>query len=209
MHMIFFYILAQKETHTLMKKINFLIALVVSSSAVFAQTTWTIDNVHSKIGFSVTHMAVAETEGKFKDYQGTVVTKSENDFDGAEVTFTAKVASIDTDNERRDGHLKSPDFFDAEKHPEITFKGTLVKNGAKYKLKGDFTMKGVTKKVEFDVTGGQTVNTGRGTKSGFKFRGTINRQDYGLTWSNKAPGGELVVGDEVELDIKVELDKKA
>lgn len=191
-----------------MKKINFLLALLISGTTVFAQSSWTIDNVHSKIGFSVTHMAVAETEGKFNEYQGTVVSKSQN-FDGAEVSFTAKVSSIDTDNERRDGHLKSADFFDAEKYPDITFKGNLVKSGAKYKLKGDLTMKGITKPVEFDVTGGQTVDTGRGTKSGFKFTGTINRQDYGLTWNNKTPGGELVVGDEVELVVKVELDKKA
>ena len=192
-----------------MKKLSFLLGLLVTGSVAFAQTTWTIDNVHSKIGFSVTHMAVAETEGKFNDYQGTVVSKSD-DFNGAEVTFTAKAASIDTDNERRDNHLKSPDFFDAEKFPDLTFKGNLVKNAAgKYKLVGDLTMRGVTKKVEFDVTGGQTVNTGRGIKSGFKFRGTINRQEYGLSWANKVPTGEMVVGDEVELNIKVELDKKA
>jgi polyisoprenoid-binding protein YceI len=191
-----------------MKKVNFLFALLLVGSAASAQTTWTIDNVHSKIGFSVTHMAVAETEGKFNEYQGTVVSKSE-DFNGAEVSFTAKTASIDTDNERRDGHLKSPDFFDAAKFPEISFKGNLVKDGAKYKLKGDLTMHGVTKAVEFDVTGGSTVNTGRGLKSGFKFRATLNRKDYGLTWANTTPTGEMVVGDEVELNIKVELDKKA
>ncbi len=197
-----------KTKYTLMKKLHVLIVLLAAGSSVFAQTTWTIDNVHSKVGFSVTHMAVAETEGKFNEYQGAVVTKSDN-FDGAEVTFTAKVASIDTDNERRDGHLKSADFFDAEKFPELSFKGNLVKSGSGYKLKGDLTMKGVTKQVEFDVKGGQVVNTGRGMKSGFKFTGTINRQDYGLTWSNKTPGGEMVVGDEVELNVKVELDKKA
>ncbi|HYF67028.1 MAG TPA: YceI family protein [Ohtaekwangia sp.] len=192
-----------------MKKLNLLLALLTVGSVSFAQTTWTIDNVHSKIGFSVAHMGVAETEGKFSEYEGTVVTKSPKDFDGAEVTFSAKAASIDTDNERRDGHLKSADFFDVEKYPTITFKGNLVKDGAKYKLKGDFTMHGVTKKVEFDVTGGSTVDTGRGIKSGFKFTGVINRQDYGLTWSNKVATGELVVGDDVELSIKVELDKKA
>jgi polyisoprenoid-binding protein YceI len=192
-----------------MKKINLLLAILIAgSTTVFAQTTWKIDNAHSKIGFSVSHMAVAETEGKFNDYQGTVVTKSA-DFNGAEVNFTAKVSSIDTDNERRDGHLKSPDFFDAEKYPEITFKGNLVKKGKGFQLVGDFTMHGVTKKVTFDVTGGNTVDTGRGIKSGFKFSSKINRQDFGLTWANKTAGGEMVVGDEVELSIKVELDKQA
>jgi polyisoprenoid-binding protein YceI len=190
-----------------MKKLNLLFVLLATGITAMAQTTWTIDKSHSKIGFSVTHMVVAEAEGKFNDYQGSVVTKSD-DFNGAEVTFSAKVASVDTDNDRRDNHLKSPDFFDAEKYPEISFKGNLVKTGAKYKLKGDLTMKGVTKKVEFDVTGGQIINTGRGFKSGFKFTGTVNRQDYGLSWANKTPGGEMVVSDEVELIIKVELDKK-
>jgi len=191
-----------------MKKINVLIGLLLVTGSVFAQTTWNIDKVHSKIGFSATHMVVAETEGTFKDYAATVVSKTD-DFNGAEVTFSAKVASISTENERRDGHLKSADFFDAEKFPEVTFKGTLVKDGGKYKLKGDFTMKGVTKPVVFDVTYGGSLNTGKGVKAGFKLNGTINRQDYGVSWSNKLAGGEAVVGDDIQLIIKVELDKQA
>jgi polyisoprenoid-binding protein YceI len=191
-----------------MKKINVLIVLLLVTGSVFAQTTWNIDKVHSKIGFSVSHMVVSETEGSFKDYTASVVSKSE-DFDGADVTFSAKIASINTENEKRDGHLKSPDFFDAEKFPEITFAGKLVKDGGKYKLKGDFTMKGVTKKVEFDVTYGGSINTGRGVKAGFKLNGTINRQDYGVAWANKLASGEAVVGDDVQLTIKVELDKQA
>lgn len=191
-----------------MKKLNVLSVLLLVAGSVVAQTNWNIDKVHSKIGFSVTHMVVAETEGVFKDYTGTVVSKSD-DFNGAEVNFTAKVASINTENERRDGHLKSPDFFDAEKFPEISFKGNLVKEGNKYKLKGDFTMKGVTKPVEFDVTYGGSIDTGRGMKAGFKLNGTINRQDYGVTWANKLASGEAVVGDDVQLTIKVELDKQA
>lgn len=191
-----------------MKKLNLLIGLLLVTGSVFAQTTWNIDKVHSKIGFSVSHMVVSETEGSFKDYTASVVSKSE-DFDGADVTFSAKIASINTENEKRDGHLKSPDFFDAEKFPEITFAGKLVKDGGKYKLKGDFTMKGVTKKVEFDVTYGGSINTGRGVKAGFKLNGTINRQDYGVAWANKLASGEAVVGDDVQLTIKVELDKQA
>lgn len=191
-----------------MKKTYFaLVALLISGTVVAQQSTWNIDKVHSKIGFSITHMVVAETEGLFKDYTTTVISKAD-DFNGAEVSFTAKVASIFTDNERRDGHLKSADFFDAEKFPEVSFKGILVKDGNKYKLKGDFTMKGVTKNVEFDVTYGGRINTGRGEKAGFKVLGSINRQEYGLSWSNKTPGGEMVVGDEVQLNIKVELDKQ-
>ena len=190
-----------------MKKISVLMMALLVSGSMLAQSTWTIDKVHSKIGFSVSHMVVSETEGSFKDYTGSVVSKTD-DFNGAEVSFTAKVASIDTENERRDGHLKSADFFDAEKFPEISFKGNLVKDGKKYKLKGDFTMKGVTKKVEFDVTYGGKIDTGRGEKAGFKVLGVINRQDYGVNWSNKLASGEMVVGDEVSLNIKIELDKQ-
>ncbi len=182
--------------------------LMFAAGSALAQSTWTIDKAHSKIGFNVVHMAVSEVEGNFRDFDASIVTKSA-DFDGAQITFTAKTGSIDTGNERRDNHLRSDDFFNAEKHPEIAFSGSLVKQGAKYKLKGNLTMHGVTKAVEFDVTFGGTVNTGRGEKAGFRINGKINRQDYGLTWSNKTPGGELVVSDQVEIIGKIELDKKA
>jgi len=182
----------------------FSLAIVAST---FAQTTWTIDKSHSKVGFNVIHMAVSDVEGKFNDFDGTIVSKSE-EFNGAEISFVARTTSIDTDNERRDTHLKSPDFFEAEKFPEITFKGNLVKDGGKYRLVGDFTMKGVTKKVEFDVTYGGSINTERGAKAGFKLSGSVNRQDYGLSWNNKLKGGELAVSDNVDLIVKIELNKK-
>lgn len=189
------------------KLIALLFSLVVIPSA-FAQTTWTIDKSHSKVGFNVVHMAVSEVEGKFNEFDGTIISKSD-DFNGAEISFVAKTTSIDTDNDRRDTHLKSPDFFEAEKFPEITFKGNLLKKEGKYKLVGDFTMKGVTKKVEFDVTYGGSIATERGAKAGFKLSGSLNRQDYGLSWNNKLAGGELAVSDNVELIVKIELNKKA
>lgn len=191
-----------------MKKINTLFALLLLTGVAFAQTTWTIDKNHSKVGFNVTHMGVSEVEGKFNEFDGTVLAKSD-DFNGAVIEFTSKTASIDTDNEKRDGHLKSPDFFEAEKYPETKFKGTLVKDGGKYKLKGDLTMHGVTKPVELDVTYGGTVDTGKGKKAGFKLTGKVNRKDYGLKWDNKVPTGELIVSDDVEIVAKIELDKKA
>jgi polyisoprenoid-binding protein YceI len=193
----------------MMKRFNTVLTMLAfAAGSAFAQTTWTIDKAHSKIGFNVTHMAVSEVEGNFRDFDGSLVSKAD-DFNGAEVTFTAKTASIDTDIERRDNHLKSADFFDAEKYPELSFKGNLVKQGGKYKLKGNLTMRGVTKPVEFDVTYGGKINTGKGEKAGFKIIGKLNRQDYGLTWNNKVPTGELVVGDEVDIIGKIELDKKA
>jgi len=192
-----------------MKKLNTLIVLLLfAAGSTFAQDTWQIDKAHSKIGFSVPHMAISEVEGNFREFDATLVSKSE-DFHGAEVTFTAKTASIDTDNDRRDNHLRSEDFFHAEKYPELSFKGNLVKKGNKYTLKGNLTMHGVTKAVEFEVTYGGKMSTGRGEKAGFKILGKVNRQDYGLTWSNTTPTGELVVGDEVSIIGKIELDKKA
>lgn len=203
------YLHSNKKSKNNMKRFNTVFAvLVFAAGSAFAQTTWTIDKAHSKIGFNVTHMAVSEVEGNFKDFDGSLVTKAA-DFNGAEVTFSARTASIDTDIEKRDNHLKSPDFFDAEKHPEIAFKGNLVKQGGKYKLKGNLTMHGVTKPMEFDVTYGGTINTGKGEKAGFKISGKLNRHDFGLTWNNKVPTGELVVSDEVEIIGKIEVDKKA
>ena len=159
------------------------IVMVLAVTAATAQTTWNIDKGHSKIGFNVTHMVVAEVEGEFRDYEGSVVATTD-DFNGATVEFTAQVGSIDTENERRDGHLKSDDFFNAEKFPTITFKGNIVKEGNKYKLKGDFTMRDVTKPVTFDVVYNGSVDTGRGMKAGFKVNGTVKRFDYGFLISD-------------------------
>ncbi|MCU0369642.1 MAG: YceI family protein [Cyclobacteriaceae bacterium] len=191
-----------------MKKLNLIAAFLLVAGMASAQGTWKIDKSHSKVGFSAVHMVVSDTDGNFNDFDASVVSKSE-DFNGAEVEFSAKVASINTENEKRDGHLKSADFFDAEKFPDIKFKGTLVKEGGKYLLKGKFTMKDVTKDVVFNVTYGGTINTGRGFKAGFKLNGSINRQDYNLKWANKLQDGSAVVGDEITINCKIELDKQA
>lgn len=191
-----------------MRKIGILAAIVWISVASFGQTTWTLDKNHTTIGFTTTHMVVSEVDGRFNQFDGKVVSKSD-DFDGASIEFTAQVASVSTENERRDNHLKSDDFFSAEKYPAIKFEGTLVKDGGKYKLKGKLTMRDVTKEVNFDVTYGGTVDTGRGVKAGFKITGTINRQEFGLKWANKLASGDLVVADDVQIVCRVELNKAA
>ncbi len=185
-----------------MKRVNLLAAALFISGFAVAQTNWTIDKSHSNITFTVTHMVVAETSGSFRDFEGTVASKTD-DFVGAEVTFTAKTASINTENENRDKHLKSDDFFSAEKFPEIKFKGNIVKEGGKYLLKGDFTMRDVTKPVAFDVVYKGTL----GNKAGFKLNGVINRFDYGLKWDRALEAGGLVVGQDVVIACNVELNK--
>lgn len=201
-----------------MKKLNAVLALVFLASASFAQTNWAIDKAHSKIGFNVTHMVVSEVEGYFKDYDAKIVSTTD-DFSGATVEFTAKAASVFTNNDYRDAHLRGEgnrddDFFGVAKYPEIKFAGTLTKEGGKYVLKGNLTMRDVTKPVTLDVTYGGRVKTPNqknpnGEKAGFKIKGKINRKDYGLKFSAALQDGNLVVSDEVELDIKIELNKQA
>ncbi|MGE0773334.1 MAG: YceI family protein [Cyclobacteriaceae bacterium] len=191
-----------------MRKISMLAGVLGFSIVSFAQTTWNLDKNHTTIGFTTTHMVVSEVDGRFTEFDGKVVSKSD-DFDGAEVEFTAQVASVSTENERRDNHLKSDDFFSAEKYPTISFKGKLMKDGGKYKLQGQLTMRDVTKDVTFDVTYGGSVDTGRGVKAGFKITGTINRQEFGLKWANKLASGDLVVADDVQIICRVELNKAA
>ena len=190
-----------------MKRTILLLFVTLLVGGASAQSTWTVDKSHSKIGFSVTHMVVAETEGQFKTFDINVNTPKD-DFNGAAVEFTADVASIDTENEKRDGHLKSEDFFNAEKYPAITFKGKLEKVGAKYQLKGDLTIKETTKPVTLDVAYGGNVKAFGGERAGFKVTGSIKRFDYGLKWDKTIEDGSLVVGDEVQIIGKIELQKK-
>jgi polyisoprenoid-binding protein YceI len=196
-----------------MKKI-ILSALALVSSAAIAQVNWKVDASHSKVGFSVTHLMVSETEGKFKVYDGKVSSKSETDFTDANIEFTADAASVNTEDEKRDAHLKSADFFDAEKYPKLTFKATSMKPNLKkgktaYDLEGDLTMHGVTKKVKLSAIGAsKTVKDPWGNiKYGFKVTGVINRKDYGLNWNAALETGGVVVSDEVKLDINIELNK--
>ena len=193
-----------------MKKTLFsvLAVILIGSQALKAQTKWALDKSHTDIRFTATHMVISEVDGEFKEVDGTVETTSD-DFVGAQVQFVAKVASIDTDNERRDGHLKSDDFFNAEMYPEIKFNGKIVKEGDNLFLVGDFTMRDVTKPIKFDVKyNGQVPGRG-GRKAGFKINGSIDRFEYGLKWDNAMETGELVVSKEIQITCNVELNEVA
>ena len=191
-----------------MNKISILfisILLVVSLSA--QPTKWGFDPAHSKVKFSVAHMMISEVDGQFNKYDGTVSAEQKN-FSDAQISFTIDVNSIDTDNADRDKHLKSPDFFNTDEHPSISFKSTGMKpdGEGKYKLTGDFTMLGVTKPITLDVKFGGTIKDPYGnTKAGFKITGTINRNDWGLKYNSVMDTGGLMIGEEVDIVCNIEL----
>lgn len=171
-----------------------------------AQSTWKTDNSHSNVKFTVTHLVVSEVDGTFRVYDGTIQS-AKPDFTDATINFSVDVSSINTDNEMRDKHLKSDDFFNAEKFPKMTFKGTSMKKvGAnQYTLEGDLTIRDITKKVKFDVTYGGTVNDPWGnTKAGFKAKGSINRFDYNLKWNTITEAGGAVVGKDVTISLNLQ-----
>lgn len=177
-----------------------------------SQTNWKVDGSHSKIGFSVTHLMVSETEGKFKIYEGSVTSKSETDFTDSKIEFSIDVNSINTDDEKRDAHLKGNDFFDAAKFPKMVFKAASMKPGkikGTYDLEGDLTMHGVTKKIKLVAIGAaKTVKDPWGNiKYAFKITGTLNRVDYGLKWNAALEAGGVVVSEDVKIDITIELAK--
>ncbi len=191
------------------KFILFIITFLFSNS-VFSQTEWKIDTKHSSINFSVSHLVVSETEGRFKNFDGKIISTKES-FEDAEIEFTIDVNSIHTDNIDRDNHLKNDDFFAAEKFPQMKFKSSSFKKISenKYKLIGNMTIRDVTKKVELDVTygGTKTIAAWNMTKAGFKISGVLNRFDFGLKFDKTLETGELIVGKDVEISCKIELDK--
>lgn len=185
------------------------VALMTAAAGVNAQSKWNVDASHSNVKFSVSHLVVSEVEGSFRKFDGTIESPSD-DFNNANISFTVDVASINTDNEKRDEHLKSDDFFNAEKYPKMTFKSTSFKKGKgnHYTLEGNLTIRDVTKKMKFDVTYGGTIKDPWGnTKAGFKTTATISRKEFGLKWNNMMEAGGAVVGDEVTMTLKLEFGK--
>ena len=178
------------------------------STNAFAQN-WTLDKSHSKVEFSVQHLVISDVTGYFKTFDAKFNAKND-DFADTDIDFTIDVNSINTDNENRDGHLKSDDFFHAEKYPTILFKSKSLKkiSDAKYKLIGDLTIRDVTKTVEWDALFGGTAVAWGQTHAAFKISGTINRFDFGLKLDKKIETGGLVVGKDVTITANIELTKK-
>ena len=194
-----------------MKNIIFpFLFLTVLTNAAAQKTTWGFDGSHAKVGFSISHFGISETEGKFTRFNGTVLSERP-DFSDAKINFSIEVASINTEDAKRDEHLRSADFFDVAKYPSISFNShSLVPAGKnKYKLTGSFTMHGITRDITLDVLyKGTVVDPYKNTKAGFKITGAIDRTKYGLVWNGVLAAGGVLVGNEVALDINIELIKK-
>jgi polyisoprenoid-binding protein YceI len=166
--------------------------------------TWTIDPAHSEVGFSVRHLMVSKVRGSFKTFEGTI-TIAENPLD-SRVEARIDASSVDTREENRDNHLRSSDFFDVEKHPQITFVSTAVRPaGSDYRVTGDLTIHGVTRPVELDLEfNGVNADPWGGQRAGFSATTEISRADYGIEFNIPVDGGGVVVGDKIKINIEVE-----
>lgn len=184
-----------------MKKVLFFL-LALGFVTAQAQTNWKVDPGHSTVGFGITHMMISTTEGTFKDFSVELDSKEMKNFEGATSSATIQVNSVDTDNEKRDGHLLTEDFFDAEKYPEITFTSTSFKKDSdtKYTITGDVTMHGVTKAATFEAKlVGVADDPWGNTRSGWKATTTLDRTEFGMD------GSTGMVGTEVEITLNLEM----
>lgn len=169
--------------------------------------TWNIDPTHSEIQFKVKHLVISTVTGNFKSFNGALETEGDS-FENASVSFEADIDSITTNNEDRDNHLKSDDFFNAEQFPKLTFESTSFTSTGDntYELTGNLTIRDITKEVTLNVEHGGTVDDPYGqTKAGFEISGSINRKEFGLKWSAVTEAGSVVVGDEVKLQLNVQV----
>lgn len=178
-------------------------------SAAETTGTYDIDPRHSYIGFRVLHMGLAEVPGSFRDFSGTI-NYDGKDVSKSSVNFSAKVMSVDTGVAPRDNHLRTADFFEVEKYPEMTFKSTKIeKKGKNWNVTGDFTLKGVTKQITIPfMINGMLKDDKGNVKMGFSAQTTINRQDYGVKYGNKLPDGTLAISDMVKIDLQLEAGMK-
>ena len=173
-------------------------------------STWKLDSLHSQVQFKVKHLVVTTVTGHFSKFDASMEA-SKDDFTDAKITFEAEVNSVSTGNEQRDNHLKSDDFFNAEKFPKIKFVSTGVKKNddEHYKLEGNITLRDVTKPISLDVVYGGTVKNPYGvTVAGFEISGKLNRKEFGLKWHAATEAGQIVVSDDVRLEVTVEMAKQ-
>jgi polyisoprenoid-binding protein YceI len=175
-----------------------------------AKTKWAIDATHSEISFRVKHLMISNVKGNFNDFSAEIFT-SDNSVATSDVKVVINAASVDTANADRDGHLKSPDFFDVENHKEIIFTGKSVQtiDNENYKLTGNLTIKGISREITLDIEfGGLMKDPWGNEKAGFTVNGKINRRDWGLNWNAALEAGGVMVSDEVKISAEIELVKQ-
>lgn len=172
---------------------------------------WKLDPAHSELQFKVKHLMITTVTGSFNQFDLQVESASEDFSSAKKIEFTADVNSISTNNEQRDAHLKSADFFNAEQYGQIKFTGTQYESkGDEAKLHGNLTIKGITRPITLNVEfGGVVVDPYGQTKAGFTVSGKISRKEFGLTWSAVTEAGQVVVSDEIKLQAEIQLVKQA
>jgi len=176
----------------------------MNNTATLTKTTWAIDNAHSEITFKVRHMMIASVTGKFEQFEASAETEDEN-LAGAEFSFSAKTASVNTNATDRDNHLRSADFFDSETYPEMKFESTHVTEN---EVVGNLTIKNITKEVRLKLENGGTGKDPWGnTRIGFTVNGKINRKDWGLNWNAALETGGVLVSDEVTINAEIQFVK--
>ena len=170
------------------------------------KTKWALDPTHSELAFKVRHMMITNVKGEFRKFDGSLLTEG-SDFTKSSIDVTIDASSIFTNEDKRDGHLKSGDFFDVENYPTLSFQGKSFKKlyDDEYKLKGVLTIKGVSKEVELDVEfGGINKDPWGNEKAGFSVEGKINRKDFGLNWNAALETGGVLVSEEVKISAEVQ-----
>lgn len=176
-----------------------------------ATVNWIADAAHSEIGFRVKHLMITNVKGNFTDFSANVTTEDE-DFGKADISFSANLASVNTGNEQRDGHLRSADFFDVENHPQMTFKSTSVSGydgSSDFQVHGDLSIRGQAHPVTLDVEfGGVAKDPWGNTKAGFTITTKINRKHWGLVWNAPTEAGGLLVSEDVKIHIDLQLLKQ-
>src|SRR6056297_4202115 len=198
------------KKHTIMRNLGLLviISMLTGISGYGQKETWTFDQPHTNVGFSATYLGVTEVSGKFNSYSATVLS-GKDDFPDAEIEISIQAGSINTDNDKRDDHLRSEDFLYVEEYPEITFTSSSLQqvDGKNYRMKGELTIRGKTHEVTLNVKYSGIVEAMGKTRAGFKVTGTINRFDYNVDWNKSFTKG-LVVSEEIEIICDVNLVKE-
>lgn len=178
---------------------------VKTAPAAGAKTAWKLDPTHSTVEFSAKHLMITTVKGRITDLEGTIYT-NEKDPKNSSVEATLKAASIDTRTDQRDQHLRSADFLDIEKYPEIGFRSKRIEGGRdEFKLTGDLTIRDVTREITLDVRfEGQAKDPWGGVRVGFSATGRLDRRDFGLTWNQALETGGIVVGNEIKIELEVQ-----